>query len=211
MNKSRYLIPVCFTLATVAGWACGSDTITAAGTGHVRVQLTDAPFPSDSVDSVNVYVTRVDLRVATADSGAADSAISPDSASAYGWVTVAEPGSTFNLIELQNGTSVNLGETLLSAGHYSGMRVVIDPSQSRVVLKNGLVLTGSSDPGVKFPSGSSSGLKVTLNGGFDVAPDDTTTVMVDFNLDQSFVLRGNSIAQLGLLFKPVIQASVVTP
>lgn len=211
MNRSRYLIPVCFTLAAVAGWACSSDSITSAGTGHVRVQLTDAPFPSDSVDSVNVYVTRVDLRVTAADSGAADSAIAPDSARAYGWVTVAEPDSTFNLIELQNGTSVNLGETLLAAGHYSGMRVVIDPSRSRVVLKNGLVLTGSSDPGVKFPSGSSSGLKVTLNGGFDVTPDDTTTVMVDFNLDQSFVLRGNSIAQLGLLFKPVIQASVVTP
>ena len=31
-------------------------------------------------------------------------------------------------------------------------------------------------------------------------------VLVDFDVDKSFVLRGNSIAQNGLLFKPVIRA-----
>jgi hypothetical protein len=35
-----------------------------------------------------------------------------------------------------------------------------------------------------------------------------TDLLIDFKVDQSFVLRGNSIDQNGLLFKPVVNASI---
>jgi hypothetical protein len=35
----------------------------------------------------------------------------------------------------------------------------------------------------------------------------TSTVLIDFDLENSFVMRGNSISQNGLLFKPVVKAS----
>lgn len=210
MRNRRFLVPVILIAAAAAGQACQSDNVTAASNGHVLVKLTDAPFPTDSVDSVIVFVKRIDIRMTAADSAAADSAIAADSATTHGWLTVAEPDTTYNLLDLQNGTSVTLGQASVAAAHYSAIRMVIDPSRSRVVLKNGTVLTGISDPGVKFPSGSTSGLKVTVNDGVDVAAGDTTTVVLDFNLSESFVMRGNSIAKLGLLFKPVIMASVAT-
>jgi hypothetical protein len=209
MRHHRLLSALIVVAAGAVGWACDGNSITTSDHGTVRVKMTDAPFPADSVDSVNVFVTRVDMRASAADSAAADSAVATDSASAHGWTTVATPNHVYNLIELQNGTSVDLGTTQVATGHYSGMRLVIDPSRSRVVLKNGTVLDGNSSPGVSFPSGSSSGLKITTTGGFDVTANDTTTLMLDFDLDQSFVVRGNTILQLGLLFKPVIVATVV--
>ena len=36
----------------------------------------------------------------------------------------------------------------------------------------------------------------------------TTKVLIDFDVAQSFVLRGNSLAQNGLLFKPVIRGTL---
>ena len=35
-----------------------------------------------------------------------------------------------------------------------------------------------------------------------------TTTLVDFNVNNSFVQRGSTIAQNGLLFKPVVTATV---
>src|SRR5206468_2761287 len=36
----------------------------------------------------------------------------------------------------------------------------------------------------------------------------TTTLLVDFDVNNSFVMRGNSINQNGLLFKPVVNATI---
>ncbi len=124
-------------IASLAAIGACSDTgsATGSGTGAMRVQLTDAPFSSDSVSRV-------------------------------------------------------------------------DPSQSSVTLKNGAVLTATSSPSVTFPSASRSGLKVNLTTPITVKTGDTVTTLVDFDVNGSFVQRGNTIAQNGLLFKPVITATV---
>jgi hypothetical protein len=51
-----------------------------------------------------------------------------------------------------------------------------------------------------------SGIKIMLDEPFNVT-DGTTTLLVDFDVGRSFVMRGNSISQNGLLFKPVIHAT----
>jgi len=76
-----------------------------------------------------------------------------------------------------------------------------------VKLKNGMLLTGSSSPSVTFPSAARSGIKIVLAKAIEVGADSTSTMLIDFDLEGSFVMRGNSITKNGLIFKPVVHAS----
>jgi hypothetical protein len=199
----------CAVIAAAAPllFACGDSSTSASGTGSVNVKMTDAPFASDSVRSVDIFVVRVDARTADADSAEAAANVDDD-ANSDGWTTLAEPNQSFDLVTLTNGNTVTLGQDEVAAGTYNGFRLVIDQSKSSVTLKDGTVLTGTSNPGVKFPSGDRSGIKILLSSPVVVNADGTTTLLVDFDLANSFVIRGSSIASAGLLFKPVIHASV---
>jgi hypothetical protein len=197
-------------LAAALGALACSDSTSAGGTGVLRVQLTDAPFPYDSVESVDIFVVRVDARIPAADSSAAATGVSDDSASVGGWTTIARPNAMFDLLTLRGGTVASLGQDTIPSGNYRGFRLVIDPSQSSITLKDGMVLTGSSEPSVTFPSASRTGIKVNVAQGIPVGTDSTSTVLIDFDLDNSFVMRGNSLSLNGLLFKPVVHATAKT-
>jgi hypothetical protein len=193
--------------AGVLAAACANST-TEAGRGTIAVQLTDAAFPTDSVLRVDVYVVRVDARMADTDSAAAARGATDDSANTGGWTTITQPNQIVNLLAYQNGSFLPLGNANVAAGNYNGFRLVIDPSKSSVTLKNGAVLTSTSSPNVLFPSGARSGIKIFFLSPVPVAANDTATVLVDFMVNDSFVMRGNSISQNGLLFKPVIMGTV---
>ena len=193
--------------AGVLAAACANST-TEAGRGTIAVQLTDAAFPTDSVLRVDVYVVRVDARMADTDSAAAARGATDDSANTGGWTTITQPNQIVNLLAYQNGSFLPLGNANVAAGNYNGFRLVIDPSKSSVTLKNGAVLTNTSSPNVLFPSGARSGIKIFFLSPVPVAANDTATVLVDFMVNDSFVMRGNSISQNGLLFKPVIMGTV---
>ena len=194
------------TAGTLAA-ACGTST-TEVGRGTLAVQLTDAPFPTDSVQRVDIYVIRVDARIAETDSASAARGATDDSASTGGWTTITRPNQSVNLLAYQNGAVLPLGNASITAGNYSGFRLVVDPTRSSVTLKNGAVLSGTSTPSIILPSGSRSGIKIFFSSPVTVPANDTTTVLVDFVVGNSFVMRGNSISQNGLLFKPVIQGTV---
>ena len=197
------------TVAVLLAAACASDTSTAApGMGTLQVQLTDAPFSTDSVSRVDVFVVRVDAKQADTDSTEAARGTSDDSASTGGWTTLATPKQKIELLALRNGVSTILGDKSVTAGSYRSFRLIIDPSQSSVTLKNGMVLTATSSPSVSFPSAARSGIKIQLDQPITVGAAATTKVLVDFDVAQSFVLRGNSLSQNGLLFKPVIKGAV---
>lgn len=204
VSRAGRVIAVIGAIVTLG--ACSSNA-TGPGTGTLAMQLTDKPFSTDSVQSVNVFVVRVDGRQADADSAAATQGTPADSASMGGWTTLASPNQSVNLMAFQNGLTLPLGQASLAAGSYSGFRLVIDPAQSSVTLTNGEILTGTSNPGVSFPSGSTSGIKIVLTQPVTISAGGTTTMVIDFNLLNSFVLRGNSITQNGLLFTPVISAT----
>lgn len=175
--------------------------------GLLRVQLTDAPFPFDSVQSVDIWVVRIDAKLAEPDSSEAARGATDDSSNTGGWTTIATPNKAYDLLTLRGGKVADIGQDTLPQGSYRGFRLVIDPTKSQVVLKGGMRLTGSSNPSVTFPSAARSGIKINVAQGIAVGDDSTSTVLVDFDLDNSFVMRGNSITQNGLLFKPVIHAS----
>lgn len=189
--------------------ACGTyDSVNspAGGLGTVRVQLTDAPFPFDSVAKVEVHVVRVDARIETADSAAADANLNEEGTG--GWIAIARPDKVVELLALQNGKLSDLGSTEVPVGVYRGLRLIIDASKSSLTLKNGMSLTGSSSPGVKFPSADKSGLKINIDGGVVVTSQNASVLVIDFDVGNSFVMRGNSITQNGLLFKPTLTATV---
>lgn len=188
--------------------ACDSHASIAAGNGTLAVQLTDAAFPTDSVKRVDVWVIRVDARQADADSATAARGATDDSASTGGWTTLARPNQSVNLLAYQNGAALPLGSVPMAAGNYRGFRLVIDPSKSSLTLKNGMVLSSTSTPSISFPSAARSGIKIVLTEPVMVTANQTTTVLVDFMVGSSFVMRGNSLAQNGLLFTPVVRGSV---
>jgi uncharacterized protein DUF4382 len=214
MLKQRWLAVTGVCIAVAAG-AC-SDASTTPRTGRVVVKLTDAPFPLDSLESVDIFVVRVDARPADVPEVEAAAAETEEAeAESKGWTTLATPEATIDLLTLQNGTTTTLGETSLTEGSYAGLRLVIDPSKSSITLKNGETLTGGTTPGVTFPSGSRSGIKIILTKPLEVEGDETTTMVLDFDVANSFVMRGESLSRNGLLFKPVVKgewkAGTTTP
>jgi len=207
MKRSMFAASVLIGSITIG--ACGGSDTAPKGMGTLVVQLTDAPFPTDSVKSVDIFVVRVDGRVEDVDDASADTHVATESESeGDGWKTLATPNASINLLELQNGVVSTVGEAKIDAASYRGFRLVIDPSKSSVTLKNGQVLTNTSSPSVMFPSASRSGIKIALASPVVVGEDGKTTMVVDFDVASSFVMRGNSLAQNGLLFKPVIRATV---
>jgi hypothetical protein len=192
--------------ASLTAVACSDST--APATGTVMLQLTDAPFVGDSVSRVDIYVVRVDLKTADSDSADATHAVTDDSVAAGGWTTVATPNRLVELLALRNGITTTLGLSTLPVGSYRNFRLVIDPSKSSVTLKNGTVLTSTSTPNVSFPSAARSGIKINFTSPLVIAADDTTTALVDFDVNSSFVMRSGPISTSGLTFKPVIRATV---
>jgi hypothetical protein len=202
------LVTTLMLAAATLPMACADSYTSPNGNmGTVVVKLTDAPFLTDSVSRVDVFVVRVDARAGSATD--ADAEANVDNGAASGWQALATPNASVNLMSLQNGATTTLGTTALAAGTYNGFRLIIDPTKSSVTLKNGTVLTGTSSPNVTFPSASHSGIKINLSKPLQIVGGSTTTFIVDFNINDSFVMRGNSIQQNGLLFKPVITGTII--
>ena len=119
---------------------------------------------------------------------------------------------TFDLLALQNGNSLHLGDIVLPVGHYTEIRFKLDAAE-----KNGKV---KSNPGCYIvfpanlehdterleplfvPSGGSSGFKG--KGDFDITANAKIELMADFNVEKSIVVTGNE----KYLLKPVIRLVV---
>lgn len=187
--KTKVLV----ALAALTSLAACENT----GSGTMTVRLTDAPFPFAEVSRVDVHVVRVDARTTEPTTAEAE-----DEDAMTSWTTIAEPNALINLLELSNGTTTNLGEETLPTGTYSGFRIVIDPSQSSVTLKDG------TQPDVQWPSAAQTGIKVNLDQPISLT-EGGSVVILDFDVGRSFVMRGNSIKNNGLLFKPVVRGTAV--
>jgi len=224
MFRSTRFAAIAFSTAMVFGVAACSDS-TGAGTGTIGVRLTnesvaafaasdsetaiaESPLPPNSVKSVDIFVVRIDAKAQeSTDAEAAEETEEAESEKG-GWVTVAEPNAAFDLMKLADGTNTFLGDAKVAAGSYRGFRLIIDPAKSSVTLNDdaNTVIGGESIVGLKFPSADKTGIKINLSGGgVDVKDGETSTLVVKFDVSKSFVVRGGSIEQNGLLFKPVIR------
>lgn len=221
LGSTRFSTIALSAAALISAVACSDSTGAGAGTLGVRltnqsvaaavvgdVVAADAPLPAGSVKSVDLWVVRIDAKAQepSDDDAAADTEEAESSKD--GWVTVAEPNASFDLMKLADGTNTFLGDAKVAAGSYEGFRLIIDPAKSSVTLNDAsnTVIGGESIIGLKFPSAAKTGIKINLSGGgVEVKEGETSTLVVKFDVMKSFVMRGNSIEQNGLLFKPVIR------
>jgi hypothetical protein len=160
--------------------------------GTTRVLLTDAPFPYDQVARADIHVLNV-----------AASAMGSDT-----WQSIVSPNRTFDLVALNNGRTVDLGEGVLTPGTYDRVVLEIDPGRSSITLTTGAVLTGSSTPGIRWTS--SVGADQAAFAVFVDAPIQVSQagalIVVALDLARSF--RPNNPARLaaGVQFIPFARA-----
>ncbi len=107
------------------------------------------------------------------------------------WLTIPLHGeATFDLLQLQ-GVQELLALETLSAGHYT--QILLDIAKVEVSLNNGPLTPAT------LPSGT---LKFT--GAFDIAPGETTTIVIDIDAAQSVHVTGND----RVMVRPVVKLSV---
>jgi hypothetical protein len=176
--------------ALVAG--CGGDgggggaAPAAAPPGTLGVSLTDSP----ACGFDNVYVTVVKVRVHQSSSASDTDA---------GWTDITlNPARKIDLLSLTNGALNSLGQTPLSPGHYTQLRLVLDPNTA-VGLTNSVVPTGGVETALVTPSAVQSGIKLVNE--FDVVSGQRIDLLLDFDACKSIVTRGNGTYAL----KPVIK------
>jgi len=143
--------------------------------GRLKMYLVDSP---STLDSVIICVTRVEVHKSGSDSTS-------------GWFVINDSTRYFDLLLLTNGASRVLGDTALTAGKYT---------QIRLIIGNGSYVI---DQGVKhdleIPSGSQTGLKLTHQ--FTIEPGKLYELILDFNVDKSIIITGNGRYKL----KPTIR------
>ncbi|MCM2340913.1 DUF4382 domain-containing protein [Rhodoferax sp.] len=183
-SKSRALLSTSVLAALVA--ACGGGG-GASAPGTLGVSLTDAP--ACGFDAVNVTVTKVRINQS-----------STASENDGGWTDITlNPARKINLLDWNNGGITSLGETPLAAGHYSQLRLVLDPNTANGIV-NSVVLEGSNiETPLVTPSAVQSGIKLVNE--FDVLSGQRVDLLMDFDACKSIVLRGNGVYAL----KPVIK------
>lgn len=173
MSKKLWLIPL-FVLAAALLWfgtGCDEDDdgpTDSAGSGEIRVYMTDAPA---LYDSVIVDVQQVSVHIADGD----------DDDDESGWFVIDDTPQRFDLLELSNGNEAVLAEDELEAGHYSQIRLLLGDG-------NYLVEDGVQHD-LTVPSSQQSGLK--LIHGFTIEKDQLYEIMLDFDAARSIHQTGN--------------------
>ncbi|MDQ3195847.1 MAG: DUF4382 domain-containing protein, partial [Pseudomonadota bacterium] len=163
----------------------GSPTVRPQGTLHVL--LTDAP--ACGFNAVNVTVAKVRAH-RSSDANENDS----------GWTDIIlNPARKINLLNLSNGALEDLGQAPLDAGHYTQLRLVLEPNTSARPVANSVIPAGGTETPLVTPSAVQSGIK--LKSQFDVAENTLVDIVLDFDACKSIVARGNGSYSL----KPVVR------
>ncbi len=188
-----HLLRTCGMISTVTAAAllsaCGgggsaSDTNLS---GTLGVAITDAP--ACGFDAVNVTVSKVRVHQ-SATAGDTDA----------GWTDITlSPARKINLLNLTNGALENLGQTPLTPGRYTQLRLVLDANAGSA-MANSVVPSGTvNEVSLDTPSAVQSGIKLVNQ--FDVAAGQRVDLVLDFDACKSVVKKGNG----GFALKPVVK------
>jgi hypothetical protein len=174
-------------LSGCGGGDGGTSTVSSAGTGTLSLSITDQPACGYDHVFITVEKIRVHQSEAAADTDG-------------GWhEIVLSPAKRIDLLTLTNGVLEILGQTVLPAGTYTQMRLVL-ASNSNVPKANTVVLTSSgNEVELTTPSGQQSGVKMNVK--ITVEPDKVADFVLDFDACKSIVKAGNSGQYL---LKPVV-------
>jgi hypothetical protein len=185
--------------------SCEDSPTDVEGAATLRILLTDAP--SDYIGEAYVDIGEV-VVIPTGDGP---------------HITLSEDGTDgeVDLLDLQNAATMILAEGIVEPGTYKQLRLIVE--SARVVLAGEgedqyEFKSGGSEQELVIPSGAQSGIKLNLspadkdgnNGGFDITPGETVLVL-DFDVNRSFVIQGNPETPAGINgvhFQPTIRVAV---
>jgi len=171
--------------------ACYQDDATSSELPNrraTRVLITDAPFPFDTVASVDVYFVSISASTES-DSGG--------NATNIPWVPIVEPHRQINLLSLQRGDTALLGENEIPASQYKAVRVIIDVDSSAIRFKNG------SQAVVRWGGAGRQAIHSFVEAAMEV-PDSGASIVLDFDVGNSFAY--NNLGDGAFDFFPWIRA-----
>ncbi len=190
----------------LAGCGDQNNAVTTGGTGRISIMLTDAP--SATVQSAVVTISKVYLVGSAA-----------DTADASAQVQLLPAPVTTDLLTLSNDLATLVDTMTVKAGTYQQLRFVIDGAYIQTVDENGAThayatagyanAPGPVEGTLKCPSCAQSGIKVNLpDGGLTVAEDETTGLLVNFNVADTF---GHQAGNSGMwVMHPTLNATEAT-
>ncbi len=184
--KTRLTIFTTITLALSVALGINGCSTSEDETGTLSVLLTDAPFPTDLVEEANVTIIKLEAREAGGGEG------SP-------YITLSEATQTYNLLDLRDGATAGLAQLDVPAGSYDLFRLYV--SEGSVVMKDGTTHT------LTVPSGAQTGIKLFVSPALEVVSGLTSDLLLDFDVEKSFVANGGRDNITGFNFKPVRRAA----
>jgi uncharacterized protein DUF4382 len=165
------LLTTLLAVATMTVACYQDDSPSAANMSpRTNVLITDAPFPFDSVQSVNVYVISVSVSTQADTGGSADS---------MSWVEVTAPHRQINLLELQQGDTALLGSGNIPQGRYRAVRLILDGDSSNIRYKDGSLAL------VYWGGAGRQALHAFVEAAVDVGAEGTD-IVIDFDVGRSF-------------------------
>lgn len=184
-NKAKTLLLIGLSMILIVSCQKNDQD---ANFGTLIVSITDGPFPIEFIEEANITITKVEIR-------------KKDNNDGNPFITIYEDTSEYNLLELRNGIIADLPGLEVPVGSYDLIRIYVDNASISIKDYSTYVL--------KVPSGSQTGIKVFIDPDLRIEGGLTTELLLDFNLDKSFILRGNINTPAGIKgfnFKPVIRA-----
>ncbi len=166
-------------LLTACSGTNGSGSASfSSGTGHVDVNLTDAPIDMSTVASVNVAIDGVIVYGAMLNDGSTPPPIQ----------LMTHP-ATYDLLTLSGGATALLASGEVPAGMYNRIRLEISSAT--------MDMTDGTTETLKIDSN-----KVDIPIPFDVGVDETMEITLDFAADQS--VQVNQTGNGKYILRPVV-------
>ena len=168
---AKLLIPILLVFA-VAISGCTAPS----GTGNLVLQITDQP--NLSIEMAEVTISKIQVHTAPATSN-------ESSEPSSGWITITEEPQTFDLVAIKDVKDF-LGEKELAPGIYT---------QIRLDVESALVIIDGVQYNLTIPSKT-----VKIVRSFQMIENQTTTLTLDFNAEQSVQKAGDKY-----IMRPTIQ------
>lgn len=176
MRTFKFLV-VLSIISSLVWVSCSKDDDSSTGS-TAEVSMVDAPGP---YESVLLDVKSISLHLSGNDSTS-------------GWVDLVTKEGIYDLLDLQNGLDTVIANGTLPSSVVTEVRLKL--GSENYVIENGIKYA------LTVPSGSSSGLKIKLNG--STAGMGFIQVLIDFDANRSIVKTGSG----KYILKPVIRAKM---
>jgi len=159
--KFKKLVIVVLLFGTL--FSCNDDENIPSGEGAVSIKLTDAPFPFEFVTKANVGIAKVELKNSSGE-----------------YVVVFEGNSSYNMVNLTNGTTKTVGNSNIKKGTYNNARITLNAAS--VELSNGKSFSMNSEAQGSYT--------VSISPALVVEEGNTSNILFDLNVNNSYQFKG---------------------